>query len=129
MIRNEQWEACLFRVAVEEEVCHHVPLAEAGQHTAELQHLTRQQPPHEPDAVYRLRKYRICEIKERIYKCNLELAHVIVAWNGEIDAAQRRVCVAESNHRDIHERSLPNCLMIDARVSHDEQSRLFEVLL
>jgi hypothetical protein len=129
----KEWraKARLFRVAVEEQVRHHVPLADARQHAAELEHLTRQQPPHEPDAVHRLRhKQRaVKKYKLRLLMRTSGIANVVVARDGQIDAAQRRVGVAECDHRNVHERRLADCLMVIPGVRHDEQSRLFEVLL
>mmetsp|Transcript_79753 Transcript_79753/g.221839 ORF Transcript_79753/g.221839 Transcript_79753/m.221839 type:complete len:316 (-) Transcript_79753:36-983(-) len=96
----------LLRVAVEEEVHGHVPLLRAGDGAAQAQHLACQQP---------------------VQQANRELA-LVVGGDGHVHVAQRRVRVAEGDHRDVDVRRLAHGLVVDARVRHQQQARLLEVL-
>lgn len=53
---------------------------------------------------------------------------LVVARDGHIDVAQRRVGVAQRNHRDVHVRGLGDGLVVGAWVADDQQARLAEGL-
>ena len=78
----------LFRVTVEEQVNHDVPLGVALHGAAETQNLTAKQPVHEADGG----------------------AALVVGGNGDVDVLQGRVAVAESNHGDVCCSSLTDSL-------------------
>jgi len=94
----------LLGVAVEEQVDDHGPLDAAGDGAAQTEHFTGQQPPHQTDGVGRL----------------------VVARNGNVDVAQRRIGVREGNHGDVHVAGLHDGLVIGVRVGHHQQTGLAE---
>ncbi len=50
--------------------------------------------------------------------------NLVVAGDGNVHVAQRRVRVAEGNHGDVDIRPLRHRLVVQAWVRHDEQTRL-----
>ena len=94
----------LLRVAVEEHVGHDVPLLVARDAALEAEHLTAEEPPEETNRVLGL----------------------VVARDGNVDVAKGRVSIAECNDGDVDVRSLPDSLVVDARVGDDNDARLLE---
>lgn len=50
--------------------------------------------------------------------------YLVVAGDGNVDMSEGGVCVAESNHRDVHIGSLSHRLVVNAWVSHNQQAWL-----
>mmetsp|Transcript_40258 Transcript_40258/g.99498 ORF Transcript_40258/g.99498 Transcript_40258/m.99498 type:complete len:360 (+) Transcript_40258:317-1396(+) len=96
----------LLRIAVEEEVDHHLPLGRARDGGAEAQHLTREHPVHQANRLLALVVRRDCDV----------------------DVLARRVRVAEGDHGDVHVRSLGDRLVVGERVGDDQEARLHELL-
>ena len=95
----------LFRVAVEEHVDHDVPaVGRAGDGAAETEDLTAEEPPHEADRV----------------------AGLVVRRDGDVDEFEWRVGIAEGDDGDVDVRRLADRLVVDARVSDDDQAGLLE---
>lgn len=94
----------LLGIAVEEQIDDYGPLDAARDGATQAEHLAGQQPPHQTDRVGRL----------------------VVARNGNVDVAQRRVGVREGNHGDVHVAGLHDGLVIGVGVGHHQQTRLAE---
>lgn len=67
-------------------------------------YLTSEKPPHEPNAVDGL----------------------VIAWDRNVDKAQRRVRVAERNDGDVDVARLSDGLVVRLRVRHNQKPRLPE---
>mmetsp|Transcript_18022 Transcript_18022/g.46168 ORF Transcript_18022/g.46168 Transcript_18022/m.46168 type:complete len:305 (+) Transcript_18022:240-1154(+) len=96
----------LLRVAVEEEVDHHVPRLRAGDRAAQAQHLAREHPVEEADRVLAL----------------------VVGRDRDVDVLKRRVGVAERDRRDVGVRRLGDRLVVGARVGEQQQARLHKLV-
>ena len=95
----------LLRVAVEEHVDHDVPaVGGAGDGAAEAEDLTGKEPPHETDRVARL----------------------VVRGDRDVDELERGIGVAEGNDGDVDVGRLPDRLVVDAGVGHDDEAGLLE---
>merc|ERR1719367_1196861 len=94
----------LLRVAVEEEVRHHLPRHVAADGAPQPQHLPRQQPPHQANALWRL----------------------VVARNRDVDELGGRVDISEPDYGDVGVAALCDRLVVGARVGDDQKPRLPE---
>mmetsp|Transcript_3962 Transcript_3962/g.9724 ORF Transcript_3962/g.9724 Transcript_3962/m.9724 type:complete len:315 (+) Transcript_3962:95-1039(+) len=94
-------------IAVEEQVHHDVPGSVAGDLTADAQHLTAQQPPHQTDGVLGL----------------------VVGGDGAVHVVQRVVGVAERDGGGVGVGRLLQGLVVGAGVREDEEAGLDELLL
>ena len=97
----------LLRLAVEEQINHHVPRVGGSHGAAHLQDHAGQQVVHHTDGVLSL----------------------VVGRDGDVHMVEGGISVAESNHRDVHVRRLADGLVISAGVREDDQAGLHELLL
>mmetsp|Transcript_15729 Transcript_15729/g.44937 ORF Transcript_15729/g.44937 Transcript_15729/m.44937 type:complete len:314 (+) Transcript_15729:366-1307(+) len=97
----------LFGLPVEEHVNHDIPRADGGNGSPHLQDHPGQQPVEHADGVLSL----------------------VVRRDGDINAGEVRVGIAEGDDRDVHVSSLADRLVVGARVGDDDQTGLGESLL
>ena len=55
--------------------------------------------------------------------------YLVVAWNSNVNQFQRTVRVAECDHGDVHVGCLRHCLVVNAWVGDDQQTRFLECTL
>jgi len=97
----------LIGITIEEEIDHDVPWLVTLELTLDAENLTSKEPVHQTDGG----------------------AALVVAWDGNIDVTKRTVSAAESDDGKVAVRSLRDGLVVHAWVSHDEKTRLAELLL